>query len=243
MIRSGFGIYWQSQKSNDVTQGISQNPPFIFKPNLTSGATPTLSTDTLFPPIDVNAPIPTSVELSTRLKHEKPPYSPEWNFTVEHQFGNNWLLQVAYQGASLIRGGVFEQGNPASYDPTGRIPIAKPAAVSANRRYQDRNHQRSWVLSRWDCDVKEAVFGRPSSGSHVCTLGRSIDDGANEINNTDFPLIGRKLDKRHRSLISGICSLPAMSTNCLWAKAAASFSPRRRQRRDSWGLAEESGIT
>ena len=64
VIRSGFGIYWQSQKSNDVTQGISQNPPFIFKPNLTSGATPTLSTDTLFPPIDVNAPIPTSVELS-----------------------------------------------------------------------------------------------------------------------------------------------------------------------------------
>ena len=32
-------------------------------------------------------------------------------------------MQVAYQGASLIRGGVFEQGNPAAYDPTGTIPI------------------------------------------------------------------------------------------------------------------------
>src|SRR4029450_4587122 len=112
VIRSGFGIYWQSQKSNDVTQGISQNPPFIFKPNLTSGATPTLSTDTLFPPIDVNAPIPTSIELSTRLKHEKPPYSPEWNLTIEQQFSKNWLVQVDYQGRQVIRGGNIEDSKP-----------------------------------------------------------------------------------------------------------------------------------
>ena len=42
---------------------------------------------------------------------------------IEQQFANNWMVQVAYQGASLIRGGAFEQANPASYDPTGRIPI------------------------------------------------------------------------------------------------------------------------
>jgi hypothetical protein len=214
VIRSGFGIYWQSQKSNDVTQGISQNPPFIFKPNFTAGATPTLSTETLFPPIDVKAPIPTSVELSTRLKHEKPPYSPEWNFTVEHQFARNWLLQVSYQGASLIRGGVFEQGNPAAYDPTGRIPIQtrrlypqvgdiKIATTSAHGYY----HAGTLM-------AKKRFSSGFSLDAHY-TVGRSIDDSTNEINNTDFPLIGRKLDRgpsdidiRHMFVASYVYELP-----------------------------------
>src|SRR5262249_48547695 len=180
-----------------------------------AGATPTLTTDTLFPPIDVNAPIPTSVELSTRLKHEKPPYSTEWNLAVEHQFGEDWLLQVAYQGASMIRGGVFEQRNPASYDPSGRIPIQsrrlypqigdiKIASTSAHGYY----HAGTLM-------AKKRFSNGFALDAHY-TLGRSIDDSTNEINNTDFPLIGRKLDRgpsdidiRHMFIASYVYEIPA----------------------------------
>jgi hypothetical protein len=194
VIRSGLGIYYESEKSNDLTQGISQNPPFIFKPNFTAGSIPTLSTNTLFPPIDVNVPIPVTVELSTRLKHEKPPYAPGWNFTVEHQFAKDWLLQVAYEGASLNRGGTYEQGNPASYDPTGTIPIQARRLYPAIGDIKiattgGRGYYHGGTLS----GKKRFSIGF-SLDAHY-TLARSIDDSTNEIDNRDFPLIGRKLDQ------------------------------------------------
>jgi hypothetical protein len=215
VIRSGFGIYRESEKSNDLTQGISQNPPFIFKPNLTAGANPTLSTNTLFPPLDLSAPVPVSVELSTRLKHEKPPYSPEWNFTVEHQFGKDWLLQIAYQGASLNRGGTYEQGNPARVDPTGTIPIQSRRLYSQIGDIKIATTGAHGYYHGGTLTAKKRFAGGFSIDAHY-TLGRSIDDSTNEIDNTDFPLIGRKLDRgpsdidiRHMFVASYIYELPA----------------------------------
>ena len=214
VIRSGFGIYYESEKSNDLTQGISQNPPFIFKPNLTAGSIPTLSTNTLFPPIDLTAPIPISVELSTRLKHEKPPYAPEWNFTIEHQFAKDWLLQVAYQGASLIRGGTYEQGNPASYDPTGTIPIQTRRLYPAIGDIKVATTGGHGYYHGGTLSGKKRFSSGFSLDAHY-TFARSIDDSTNEIDNTDFPLIGRKgdrgpsdIDIRHMFVASYIYELP-----------------------------------
>jgi hypothetical protein len=88
VVRAGFGIYWESQKANDY-EGLYLNAPFVYPANLTAGTTPTLNVDNLFPPIDPNGPIPLSVEIQTRFMHEKPPYSPEWNFTVQQRFATN----------------------------------------------------------------------------------------------------------------------------------------------------------
>jgi hypothetical protein len=123
VIRAGLGIYWESQKANDY-EGLYLNAPFVYPATYTSsGTTPTLSTATLFPPIDPNGPIPLDVEIQTRFMHEKPPYSPEWNFAVQQSFADNWMAQVAYEGSSMIRGGSFNQGNPGVIDPTGTIPL------------------------------------------------------------------------------------------------------------------------
>jgi len=122
VVRAGFGIYWESQKANDY-EGLYLNAPFVYPANLTAGSTPTLFVDNLFPPIDPNGPIPLSVEIQTRFMHEKPPYSPEWNFTIQQRFASNWMAQVTYEGSSLIRGGSFNQANPGAIDPTGLIPL------------------------------------------------------------------------------------------------------------------------
>ena len=62
--------------------------------------------------------------------------------------------------------------------------------------------------------VKKRFSGGFSLDAHY-TLGRSIDDSTNEINNTDFPLIGRKLDRgpsdidiRHMFVASYVYELP-----------------------------------
>src|SRR5262249_32998619 len=214
VIRSGFGLYWESEKSNDMTQGISQNPPLIFKPNFTAGSTPTLSTDTLFPPIDFNAPIPTSVELSTRLKHEKRPYSPEWNLAIERQLRKDWLAQIAYQGASFVRGGTVEQGNPGAYDPTGRIPLQSRRLYPEVGDIKIATTGAHGYYHAGTLTAKKRFSGGFSIDAHY-TLSRSIDDSTNEINNTDFPLIGRKgdrgpsdIDLRHMFAASYIYELP-----------------------------------
>jgi hypothetical protein len=213
VIRAGFGIYWESQKANDY-EGLYLNAPFVYPANLTAGSTPTLNVDNLYPPIDPNGPIPLSVEIQTRFMHEKPPYSPEWNFTLQQRFANNWMVQATYEGSSLIRGGSFNQANPGAIDPTGTIPLQQRRLYP---QFGDINLNTTMGHGYYHggtVSLKKR-FAQGLSIDMNYTLAHSIDNGTNEINNSDFPLVGRKfergpsdIDIRHRYVASYIYELP-----------------------------------
>ena len=213
VIRAGFGLYWESQKANDY-EGLYLNAPFVYPATLTSGATPTLFVDNLFPAIDPNGPIPLSVEIQTRFMHEKRPYSPEWNLTLQQQFAQNWVAQVSYEGSSFIRGGSFNQANPGAIDPTGTIPLQQRRLYP---QYGDINLNTTMNHGYYHggtASLKKRFSTGLSLDMHY-TWAHSIDNGTNEINNADFPLVGRKferghsdIDIRHRFVASYIYELP-----------------------------------
>jgi len=213
VIRSGAGIYWESQKANDF-EGLYYNPPYLFIENMTSGATPSLFTDQLFPQFTPTPPFGTDVMLDTRAPHEKRPYSPEWNLSIQHQFAQNWLAQVSYEGASFVRGGSFNEANPGSVDPTGTIPLQQ------RRLYpQFGDIILTTTMNHGNYNGGTAVLRKRFSNGLTLdmnyTYAHSVDNGTNEINNADFPLIGRRgekgaadIDIRHRYIASYIYELP-----------------------------------
>jgi hypothetical protein len=213
VVRAGFGIYWDSQKANDY-EGLYLNPPFVFPVNLTSGVTPSLFVDNLFPVINPNGPVPLSVELQTRFMHEKPPYTPEWNLSLQQQFARDWLVQISYEGSSLIRGGSFNQANPGAVDPTGTIPLQ---ARRLYPQFGDINLNTTMNHGYYHAATASLKkrFSHGLSADMSYTLAHSIDNGTNEISSAQYPLIGRTLERgpsdldiRNRFVASYIYELP-----------------------------------
>jgi hypothetical protein len=213
VIRSGFGIYWESQKANDY-EGLYLNAPFVYPATLTSGSTPSLSIDKLFPAIDPSGPIPLSVEIQTRFMHEKRPYSPEWNFTIQRQFADNWMVQATYEGSSLIRGGSFNQANPGTLDPTGTIPLQQRRLYPQFGDINLNTTMNHGYYHGGTASLKKR-FSHGLSIDMNYTLARSIDNGTNEVTSSQTPLVGRKFDRgpsdidiRHRYVATFIYELP-----------------------------------
>jgi len=154
-----------------------------------------------------------SVEIQTRFMHEKPPYSPEWNFTIQQRFADNWMAQVTYEGSSMIRGGSFNQANPGAIDTTGTIPLQQRRLYP---QFGDINLNTTMGHGYYHGGTA-SLKKRFSQGLSIdmnYTLAHSIDNGTNEINNSDFPLVGRKfergpsdIDIRHRYVASYIYEL------------------------------------
>jgi hypothetical protein len=55
---------------------------------------------------------PQSLTLLTLDPHLSVPYAQDWNFTVEHTFGQGWLLQVGYVGTKGTKLPRFIESNP-----------------------------------------------------------------------------------------------------------------------------------
>ena len=214
VIRSGFGLYWDSHKYNDL-EGLYLNWPFVTDQTLTSGAVPTLFVDDLFDPISVGDTYPINVEVQTRSRTEKRPYSPEWNLVIEHQFAQNWRAQIAYEGSSQIRGGSFNQANPGAIDPTGTIPLNDRRVVFPDWGSINLNTTMNHGYYHAGTASLKKRYSQGLTLDVYYTLARMVDNGGNEISNADFPLIGRRgekghgdLDIRHRMVASYVYELP-----------------------------------
>ncbi len=55
---------------------------------------------------------PQSLTLLTLDSHLRVPYAQDWNFTVEHSFGQGWLLEVGYVGTKGTKLPRFIESNP-----------------------------------------------------------------------------------------------------------------------------------
>jgi hypothetical protein len=66
---------------------------------------------------------PQSLTLLTLDPHLQIPYAQDWNFTIEHTFGDGWLLQVGYVGTKGTKLPRFVESNPPTLCST--LPLAQ----------------------------------------------------------------------------------------------------------------------
>jgi hypothetical protein len=156
-LRTGYGIFYD-RASNQVilqaTGGLPFQQPFSATPLsvttqnpfpdvLPSSAFP-LSTDQVIPKLvafdgSTGAPIFDSADGAATsgfyffpLRDWRPPYSQQWNLTIQHEIGRDWVAEIGYVGTR----GVFlpGPGNPlnAGQICTASQPCMIPASIGAN---------------------------------------------------------------------------------------------------------------
>ena len=125
VIRGGYGIFYLLDRgNNDVTNGIV-NVPFIQDQSLSNSklanGTPAFTTENFF-----NVPFTGGAKLSETDMHIRPPYSQQWNLSVQREVVRSLAVQVSYVGNKGTR---LEQNFPFNY--------ALPGAGAQNlrRRY------------------------------------------------------------------------------------------------------------
>jgi hypothetical protein len=111
-IRSGYGVFIDSEAVNIVENNLFTNPPFIEFPSYNSpafdnpGASKAGSVN--------NAPL----ALGGLAKNWKQPYTQQWSFDVQHQFGLGFLVDVGYygnKGTHLVNYLDLNQPTPGAY--------------------------------------------------------------------------------------------------------------------------------
>ena len=69
---------------------------------------------------------PQSLTLLTLDPHLQVPYAQDWNFTVEHTFGQGWLLEVGYVGTKGTKLPRFIESNPPTLCST--LPLSQQSS-------------------------------------------------------------------------------------------------------------------
>jgi hypothetical protein len=112
VMRSGYGVFYGLRDQNDQTTVFSENIPNV--PTLVQ--TTVTAAGTVAPPVTINTPIvftpqdPTLSSCSVKqpcaftiqtndFNNVPPPNLQQWNFSLEYQLANDWLLEAAYSGA------------------------------------------------------------------------------------------------------------------------------------------------
>ena len=213
VFRGGAGVYWVQQETNEY-QFLVLTPPFTRASSHTStGAVPTLSDETLFPAVEIGGPGGNAFPF-TRDRNERRPYSPQWNFTLQHQFMEDWSVEASYVGNASVRYGTYGQVNAAREDPTGLLPFAErvPYPGFAGILLATSNGHGHYHAGQFSLTKR---FSQGLSLLANYTYARSIDDSSSELNFTYRPEEGRKdmrgpsdFDINHRVVVSYLYEIP-----------------------------------
>lgn len=82
------------------------------------------------PPFDITT-FPRPMTVLTNEQNMKPPYSQEWNFTIQRSLGGSYLLDIRYVGTKGTHLPRFIEANPAVYGPGATIDNADRRRVYA----------------------------------------------------------------------------------------------------------------
>ena len=101
VIRGGFGIFYDTA-SGQITQQQLAQPPYAAQQYLTFAPNSPLNGYTFPPPVDLSHPTVTvpggNLSIYPIQELMASPYAEQWNFGIQHQFGNNSSLEAAYVG-------------------------------------------------------------------------------------------------------------------------------------------------
>jgi hypothetical protein len=99
VVRTGYGIYRTYFEPMGDAQFISNNPPFAYTVALTgSQTTPALILSQGPPAGAVSLAHATGLTFAEYPTNPKRAYAQQWNFNVQREFAQNWMLQVGYSG-------------------------------------------------------------------------------------------------------------------------------------------------
>jgi hypothetical protein len=127
VVRSGYGMYYESMPWKFGSYVLGANPPFSgtrsFEP--APGAQPSLLLDNAFP--TGSGTIPSGIGITGLTKKYRYPLTHQWNFTLESQVASNMVLRITYLGSERQHSGAVY---PMNTPPPG------PGAVQPRRPYQ-----------------------------------------------------------------------------------------------------------
>jgi hypothetical protein len=90
-IRAGYGIYYDATLFGTFEQNIFANPPFVQSVTYSNASWANVAAGTLG---TIAAPLTLHATQLPALV----PYSQQWNFSIQHQFRGNIMLQTSYVG-------------------------------------------------------------------------------------------------------------------------------------------------
>jgi len=148
VIRAGYGIFYD-QIPTEEYGSTGQSPPWGGKLNLLSvpgglanpyagqpGGNPfpfVLNSNTAFPQYGT---------FDTFYANTQIPYVQQWNFGIQRQVGNDWLVSVSYIGNEMTHLYGFRELNPAVYIPgscvAGQYGLTAPGACSTTANTNQR---------------------------------------------------------------------------------------------------------
>ena len=133
VVRSAYGIFYDPLYNGQggPLQDIISAPPWfkIIQIGQPDFANPTAGVDAL-------APGYSYPELFDALDpHMRLPYAQDWNFTVQHSFGDGWLAEIGYVGTKGTKLPRFVEADPAVYIPgmCGGQPCSTESNVDQRR--------------------------------------------------------------------------------------------------------------
>jgi hypothetical protein len=90
-VRAGYGIYYDATLFGTFEQNIFANPPFVQSVTYSNASFSNVAAGTL-------GTIATPLTLHATQLPALVPYSQQWNFSIQHQFRNDIMLQTSYVG-------------------------------------------------------------------------------------------------------------------------------------------------
>ena len=226
-IRSGYGIYYDSQLYGIYEQNIFQNPPFVNSvtiPN-TRLENPNAGTATvsLAPKVIRSTPVPYQT-----------PYTQQWNLEIQHQIGTSALLSVGYfgsKGTHLLGIVDLNEVQPGLAIARGLVPpgtvftSANTPLLNSLRPYQGYNVINSietWFNSNYhSLQVNmEKRLGGSSLINLAYTYSKNLTDNQSDRSNAAQNTYNRhdgeygraSFDRRHIATINYVYEIPFLKT-------------------------------
>jgi hypothetical protein len=154
-VRGAYGIFYDPYYNGEggPLQAPESAPPWFKTIQVPS---PSSFADPLPPGLNPFAPNfaggPQSLTLLTLDPSLQVPYAQDWNFTVEHSFGQSWLVEVGYVGTKGTKLPRFIESNPPVLCST--LPAGEQAACISGEQ-QNANAYRP----NSDCSAAGCEYG------------------------------------------------------------------------------------
>ncbi|MBI5282396.1 MAG: TonB-dependent receptor [Candidatus Solibacter usitatus] len=127
VIRSGYGLFYAYMENMGDSEFLIGNAPFAYGVTLTgSSTTPAVRLSTGPPPGATDLSKATGLQFSSYERHPKMSSAHQWNFDIQREFGQDWLVDIGYSGS---RGLHLVRQYDANFSPAG------PGSIDAKRTY------------------------------------------------------------------------------------------------------------
>jgi hypothetical protein len=137
VLRGGYGIFYNLLNISTWNSANGLGAPFLLSKSFITAKNAPLTWATPFA-----ATVPTnSIAITTIDPHLQRPYTQEWSFGIQHQIGNDMLIEATYQGSHSVH----YNNTHAINNPSLQTRLANPAAaINALRPFNTIGSQSLW---------------------------------------------------------------------------------------------------